>query len=702
MSRKKKIVIAVVIVAAVALVTAGITLAVVFTGGGGPYKGTVTDAQTNETIANVSVTDGRNVVKTDENGAFELKGYYKTHFVTVTAPTGYWTENYYIKTSDDLDSYNFTLEKSELSADDEHSFLQVSDTEIGAGGVGEWINHIKKTADEENPAFLIHTGDICYEDGLKRHKSDMNTDNMGVPVRYVIGNHDYVEGKYGEELFESIYGPTWYSFEVGNVHYVVTPIHWGDYASCYSQFDRWHWLKNDLENTDPNKKVVMFNHTFSPTDDYVLSYGTGKVDLKKYNLISWAYGHYHYNYIKNNNGVLDISTSRPDAGGIDSSPSGTRKVTVTPSGEVTSKMFYYDLPASVSAPKNNAWSTQLDGNILFTDTIRADGRIYTATIDDGYPVRCGVYCLDEKTGEIIWSVPTKNSVRNNLVYSDGKIIAQDADSNVICIDAGTGKTIWESVAELEFSLGTSSGICADDKTVYAGSSSDVTAFNIEDGKVKWTYHRGKGENSPAEFIITGDKLILSPNWDALVALDKNTGEVLWENEENEIRFRSSTPVAIDNDTLLVADSGNVFVVDSNSGEMKSFTPCEGYSFSSSGQPVIDGRIAYIPTTSNGVVAFDIDKKEIIWEIKPEGSIVGTPPYCGPNMATVESTPVLINGKIIFGASDGYVYEADTKSGKVINKYSVGAPIFGEVAVTDDGYIIVGDFSGRVSKIPLVK
>ena len=34
---------------------------------------------------------------------------------------------------------------------------------------------------------------------------------MSVSVFYCIGNHDLVKGKYGEELFESIYGPVYYS-----------------------------------------------------------------------------------------------------------------------------------------------------------------------------------------------------------------------------------------------------------------------------------------------------------------------------------------------------------------------------------------------------------------------------------------------------------------------------------------------------------
>ncbi len=50
------------------------------------YSGTVT--ANGSPLENVSVSDGRNVVKTDQNGNFVLKGYRKTHFITVTAPAG--------------------------------------------------------------------------------------------------------------------------------------------------------------------------------------------------------------------------------------------------------------------------------------------------------------------------------------------------------------------------------------------------------------------------------------------------------------------------------------------------------------------------------------------------------------------------------------------------------------------------------------
>ena len=119
------------------------------------------------------------------------------------------------------------MTESERTKTREHSFIHITDTEV-TGGVGRWVTDLQQYIKNEQPAFLIHTGDICYEPGLTMHNQIVNAQTMDCPVYYCIGNHDLVKGNYGEELYESIYGPTWYSFDVGNVHYVVTPIDHGD------------------------------------------------------------------------------------------------------------------------------------------------------------------------------------------------------------------------------------------------------------------------------------------------------------------------------------------------------------------------------------------------------------------------------------------------------------------------------------------
>lgn len=686
---KKKIIISVLCVAVIAAAAAVVSLAATAKG---TIVGTVTENGTNAPVAGVSVTDGRNVVKTDDNGKYEIKVWRKSHFIAITIPSGYETDSYYIPFDKAKESYDFSLEKSDVTAQTEHSFLQISDTEIGENGTGEWLDAVKELVKENKPAFLIHTGDICYEAGLKKHIEEMNTDTMGCTVKYVIGNHDYVDGKYGEELYESLYGPVWYSFDVGNVHYVVTSFQTGsDYKSFYNKNDRWKWLKNDLANVDSNMKVVMFNHTKSPSDDYVLSFGREELDLKKHNLIAWVYGHYHYNYVYENEGVLNISAPRPDCGGIDSSPAGTRIIHISSDGSISTEMKYYDL-GKTTQPQNMNWSTKLEGNVLFCDTVYDNGFIYTATADDDYPRTCKIYCIDAENGSIQWELETENSVKNNICIDGDRIVAMDVDGNVYCLDKTNGTVIWQKSIELGNTIGTSSAICINNGVIFAGTARTITALNLNDGSVKWSNNRDRGENSPAEFVVCGDKLLVNSHWDALAALDIESGKALWDNKDEDIRFRSSTPIAVDDNTLLVADDDAIMLVDLNSGDITSKTNFEEYSFSSSAKPALLDGIAYIPTSNDGIVAFDLDSKKLVWHFETGESILFTAPYAGKGKKIVESTPVIDGENIIFGANDGFIYTVNAKNGELAEKRQAGSAVLGKIAVNGDK-IYAGTFDG---------
>lgn len=705
MSNKMKIIIGSVSLALVIVIIA-ITLSLYFVlRSKGPFSGTVTEEGTGAPVANVMVSDGRNVVKTDSEGKFTLDGYNKSRFVTVTVPSEYNTNDFYIPVDKNTKSYDFKLQKLEnVDYSNGHSFLQVSDTEIGIGGVGEWINHVQGLVDELKPSFLIHTGDICYEAGLWTHYSGMNSEKMGIPVRYVIGNHDYVKwGKYGEALFERIYGPVWYSFDVANVHYIVTPFQTGaDEPSGYDKNDRWKWLANDLANVDPNKKIVMFNHTTPPSEDYVISYDNKQIDLKEHNLIAWIFGHYHDNFVNfTDNEILAISTARPDAGGIDSSVSGTRYISVSPEGKMSTKMYYYNFDADkAQRPEDVIWSNEdLKGNVLFADTLLIDGVVYVATADDDYPRECGVYAIDANTGATLWFYKTVNSVKNNMVVTaDGRLIAQDAAGNVICLDTkDNGKVLWETTVEYGNSMGVSSGIVTDGTNVYVGCAAYITALKVSDGSKVWEKSRNKGESSPAEFVLAGDRLLVSSHWDALLALDKNTGKVLWELKDEDIRFRSSTPALIDENTALIADDDVVMIVDLNKGKVTSKKIYSDIRFNVSSQPYIKDGVAYVGTANKGVYAFSLDTLEIKWNFMTERSLVYTAPYSSGKSATVESSFAVKDGNLIFGANDGYVYKVNMVTGELVNKVNIYAPILGKVALDGDS-VIVSDFAGRVYKL----
>lgn len=303
-------------------------------------------------LSGVAVSDGLTVVRTASDGSFTLPGHEKERFIYITTPHGYKTNNaHYRKIEPGNPEYSFALQPYKAAQKDgSHSFIHIADTEIfNTENHEDWISSIRGYAVNEGAAFIIHTGDICYENGLKNHIRLMNTEGMNCPVFYCIGNHDLVKGAYGEDLYESLYGPVYYSFDVGNVHYIVTPMLGGDYRPGYTKEDVYRWMKNDLALLPEGKAVMVFNHDLLTNGDEFV-YGISDkefVRLNDYNLKAWIYGHWHIHYMKKQGSVRSVSTGTPDKGGIDHSTSAFRVLHVDGKGDFSSELRYTYIDKSI-------------------------------------------------------------------------------------------------------------------------------------------------------------------------------------------------------------------------------------------------------------------------------------------------------------------------------------------------------------------
>lgn len=693
---RKAIAITTIVIAALAAL-GGVIAGIWFGVNAGKFQGYVRD-EAGEPIAGVSVTNGRDVVKTDENGFYELDGWLKDRFVTVTIPSGYWTEDFY--RDENSDNFDFVLQRRDDMTD--HTFLQVADSEVGAGGVGPWIENVKEAAESINAAFIIHTGDICYEEGLRTHIDGMNSDSMGVPVRYAIGNHDYIDkGGYGEAYYESIYGPVNYSFEVGNVHYIVTPMVSGtDARARYGYGDIWKWVANDIANTDPDKKIVMFNHNYCPDEDgFVLKYGLGKsVDLKQHGLLAWVFGHWHYNYMyETDDGVFNICTGKPDSGNIDSTAPCVRGVWIEDDALVRSELIYNDFEGGEPTGEYS-WTTTLGGRNSFASVIADGNEVYVATIDDGWPKECGIYKLDAADGGIIWSYETDNSVRNDFELVGDRLVAQDVTGKVYCLDASSGEEIWTYDCGLLAAHNTGLSVVSDGERIYCGGSQKTVCLSM-DGAPVWESDNDRANSAPSRIVLDEGRVYVGSHWDELIAYDKMTGKRVWAVDNDGLRNRSTTPVVADG-KLYVAAIDAVFELNRTNGKVvRSRKFAEEYNFDTATQPLVkDGRI-YLTTAENGVIALDEKTFDTVWVFDDIGeSLVASSPYVSPGGKEVASSVFEYDGKLWFGALDGRLYALNT-DGTLACKYDVGSPVFGKPAVVDGG-IVVSDFSGNVTKIAL--
>ncbi|WP_298062983.1 PQQ-binding-like beta-propeller repeat protein [uncultured Rikenella sp.] len=768
-------------------------------------------------LAGVSVSDGRNVVKTSADGSFELPDNPQARFVTVTTPSGYRPgDTHYRKVAPDKESYDFGLIKSGHAGAFE--FIQITDTETPTPK--EWLDDLKAYVAANPTAFIVHTGDICYAPGLSFHAANVRTRHMGVPTYYTIGNHDLLSGDYGEQRYEQLFGPAWCSFEVGNVHFLALPMLGGDHAPSYNLKQVLEWIRNDLAQTDPHKKVIMFNHDlWFQGDDVVIRAGGDSLDMKRHNLVAFIYGHWHSQYAREIGGVMTYCASTPDKGGIDHSPAGFRVFSVDADGNISDKtrtrythipglltttlpaqhdtiaaegglipvrvnayrtvsptrsvrvawvengkrgrtvalvpqtdwswsgtlavgnrtgvqhlvaeatfadgttwvehrsFVLTDTPAAVAVGADWAnlggdaahagiaagnavdapryvWAQNAGGNIYMTSPVVGDGKVFVATIDDDNLKKCAVVAYDAATGRELWRFRTGNSVKGTMVYADGLVLACDAAMQLYAISANSGKVVWDRKLNRYALPENLHGLAVADGVVYAGQGGHFTALNVEDGSVVWKNEAWSGGEGTQSTTTVGEEVVLaSSHWNGLFAHDRKDGRLLWKKQDAKIRFRDGS-VTIYDGHIYLASRDELFLINPRSGDILKSAVQPGITFEGACAPVVTERMVYVGTADKGVVAFDRRSFKPVWTYATRPAIIYSVPYYQDFQNSVETSPVLIGGTLVFGASDGYLYGVDAENGRFRWKRNLGAPIFSSPAVSGNA-LYVADFSGTL-------
>lgn len=656
------------------------------------YKGHVYLKETRTPVSGICVTDGRSIVRTDADGAFELPGWERAHVISVGVLTKCHSDWFYMIDGHEGD---FEFEITPAETDSGHSFLHISDTEI-TEGCGPWLSFVKRCVREENPGFLLHNGDICRIRGLENHRREMNYDTMGCPVRYTLGNHDFVNDRYGEYSYETRYGPVWYSFDYGNVHYIILPRKSGDAPSGYEYADCDIWLKNDLEMKEAGKKVICFCHDlFAPDEDgFTMTVQDTKLNLKDYGLLAWCFGHFHIHFCNDLGGVYNICTARPDTGGIDSSPAAVRKTTVHDDGTLSSVLLYDDISKAEDGDPG-VWRTQLDGRILYSSPVYGDGMIFAATFCDGFPKDAHIYGLDAETGKMIWKYKTVNGVKGEVAFDDGFVYAQDCFGWVYCLRASDGTLIWKTLADLDgYPHHTNQNVLITGDLVITGCCRKVTALDKHSGKTVWSSERIRHmEGSPSRFVLYKNMLIVSAHWYGLYALDLGTGEKIWERRG--IRNCSSS-TGVWGNLLYAATNNTLACLEGDNGTLIYNHPFEPkHDFNTSGVPVRDGDNLYLCTADCGVVRYDAIRLEQTAVYPCGPSIVSAAPYVPTGSCQAHGRPLIEGRQLIFSSADGYLHIFDTESATDIHTFCVGAPLFTS-PLRVENLLITADFNGRIT------
>ncbi|WP_417287588.1 calcineurin-like phosphoesterase C-terminal domain-containing protein [Corynebacterium variabile] len=252
-----------------------------------------------EPIAGVPVSNGVDVVTTDEEGRYELpSGDNLT--LSVTQPAGWqvpvdadnfaqFSYNHLPEGSTDLKfggleptgdvpaAVNFPMAKSEATAAKDQSCPVAADTqtydkeEVGYAAKGGPADLAAR--DDYAGCGVMLLGDNVGDDLSLNPDLRSLYRNMNGPVRALPGNHDMdydaADDSHATDTYRQDFGATHYSYNVGDTHFIALDnIEYkganpdGSKNSYLEKVgeEQLTWLKNDLAQVDKDAQVVVYSH----------------------------------------------------------------------------------------------------------------------------------------------------------------------------------------------------------------------------------------------------------------------------------------------------------------------------------------------------------------------------------------------------------------------------------------------------------
>lgn len=217
-------------------------------------------------IAGVAVSNGSEVSVTDGDGRYELPDS-GGGLVWVSVPSGHRPSGPFYRNADGPD-LSFGLVGEQES--DDFTFVYYTDLHIGegVGGAEQLAETLEEIASlQPTPRFCIDGGDITLQgDCGERYEAILN--GYPLPVHHSMGNHEHlVDSSDPKRAYRNLFGPTYYSFNYGGVHFLILDAMkvdlsqegWrnvvGEMSSC-----ELNWLKADLAHIGAKTPVVVASH----------------------------------------------------------------------------------------------------------------------------------------------------------------------------------------------------------------------------------------------------------------------------------------------------------------------------------------------------------------------------------------------------------------------------------------------------------
>ena len=242
-------------------------------------------------VKDVVVSDGYQVTKTDADGIYQLASEKKHKYVFISIPSGYTVKmngsqpvffQYLVNSPSVKERADFTL--YEDSSQDKHTMIVMGDIHLAARNndanqFANFINDVNSyiSANSSTKFYGLTLGDLAWDQywisngyDLTHYMKDIA--KVNAMVFNTIGNHDHEQMAAGDfntvEVYKRVVCPTYYSFNIGKVHYVsiddIECTNPGTGTRTYNTKvvnEVLDWLRKDIAEIAPTTPVVISMHS---------------------------------------------------------------------------------------------------------------------------------------------------------------------------------------------------------------------------------------------------------------------------------------------------------------------------------------------------------------------------------------------------------------------------------------------------------
>lgn len=648
------------------------------------YRGRVLD-NAGKPLAGIRVSDGFQVVQTKKDGTYHLPPNPKTTILSVVIPADYDTENFWLPVKPDvLDGYDFKL--SPRPKKETFSFIHFSDLETGKWSLMEIYEQFRdRIFCEKDAAFVIYTGDLCREDGVKLTGRECVRESFGGLRAYVtIGNHDLIPGyERGEQVFEENCGPTRFAFVEGNVLCIVLPMMYGDANPSYTLEEITAFTKSMLDTWPKGAPVFFFCHFYRPYFDFTSTFAAGAsnaFDLSPWKVSGMAYGHTHWYHVYPDVPVPFWNVGQSHGGGGGNMPGATRIFHIDAKGDCTTELCESRVTPvlhGILSPKGQLtvtafdcrgvcqavtalvdgqeislekqtswnWSTQLSKP---SEKVHIKANFLIAGKTEVREAECAINPASKNleleqaislSGKTIFGTPVTDGKRFFVGLEDE---ANSKLGGICAIDIASGSILWNYTTG--FSVRNS--LILDNGMLYASDAdNNLYKLQAEDGKLVWCNRNACGapldcSNHSAPSI--GEGLLFSGCTSYLRAVDLESGKTVWTFHDTLGEFGTTQgPLYHDGLVFYAANWGpGCFALEASSGKLvwdsRKEEPTQGYLFQPTLAALEDGTLVRCEG-DRGVTLFEQKTGKILRQMET------------PELMSTSSTPLVYNNTIYCGA-----------------------------------------------------